>query len=207
MPKKTARPPYNATKGARTRQRIIETAAALFAEHGYSGTALSDVMGRCHLTKGGFYAHFASKEELYLASVRAVLERERVNYVPPPATAPPAEHLRAFLQYMEQTLSGDRPLGRLFLWMLLDRNSDVTQHAIHGVFRSTYDELSRLLRGHSHADSIGHSLLAVALLHDQIRAKIMPPLVSRSTLQIGTAEALEHLVDLPQKRRRPPRRH
>lgn len=198
--RKPSRAPYNASKGARTRERIVETAAALFAEHGYSGTALSDVMSRCHLTKGGFYAHFESKEELYLASVRLVLDREQIKYAPPPESAPPAERLRAFLEYMAQTLSGDRPLGRLFLWMLLDRNSEVTQHAIHGIFHTTYEELSRLLRAQSHGshgDIIGHSLLAVALLYDQIRAKIMPPLVSRATLQIGTAEALEFLVQLP----------
>ncbi|HKY91461.1 MAG TPA: TetR/AcrR family transcriptional regulator [Nevskiaceae bacterium] len=206
MPKKPARPAYRATKGAKTRERIVETAAALFAEHGYSGTALSDVMGRCHLTKGGFYAHFASKEDLYLAAVRMVLERERINYVPPPESAAPTEKLRAFLRYMEQTLSGDRPLGRLFLWMLLDRNSAVTQHAIHGIFHSTYDELSRLLRGHPHADTLGHSLLAVALLYDQIRARIMPSLVPRSTLQIDASQALEYLVEPLVQRRRPSRR-
>jgi hypothetical protein len=50
------------------------------------------------------------------------------------------------------------------------------------------------------------AIRAIPEVHDQIRAKIMPPLVSRSTLQIGTAEALEHLVRSTRSRPRGARR-
>jgi TetR/AcrR family transcriptional repressor of nem operon len=51
-------------KGDDTRQRIIEQAAPLFNQSGYEGTALSDLMQRTGLQKGGIYRHFSSKEEL-----------------------------------------------------------------------------------------------------------------------------------------------
>jgi AcrR family transcriptional regulator len=56
------------TKGERTRQRLIETAAPLFNQRGYWGASVSDVMSAAGLEKGGIYNHFASKDDLALAA-------------------------------------------------------------------------------------------------------------------------------------------
>jgi AcrR family transcriptional regulator len=57
-------------RGGETRRRILEVAAEAFAERGYAGTSLSDVLKASGLTKGGFYFHFPSKEALALATLR-----------------------------------------------------------------------------------------------------------------------------------------
>jgi AcrR family transcriptional regulator len=62
-------------KAEETRRRIMRTAAELFAEHGYAGTSLSDVIAAARSTKGGFYFHFASKAELGLAVVAEAREQ------------------------------------------------------------------------------------------------------------------------------------
>ena len=54
------------TKGERTRQHIVETAAALFNQRGYAAASVSDVMEATGLQKGGIYGHFGSKDELAL---------------------------------------------------------------------------------------------------------------------------------------------
>lgn len=46
------------------RQRIIESAIRLFAERGVDGVGVAEVMGDAGFTHGGFYNHFASKEDL-----------------------------------------------------------------------------------------------------------------------------------------------
>jgi TetR/AcrR family transcriptional repressor of nem operon len=51
-------------EAARTRERIVETAAAEFRQKGVSGTGLADVMAAAGLTHGGFYRHFQSKDQL-----------------------------------------------------------------------------------------------------------------------------------------------
>jgi len=68
-------------KGARTRQQVLEQAAALFNQHGYHGASISDVMEATGLKKGGIYRHFASKEELSLAAFEYATGkmRERFN--------------------------------------------------------------------------------------------------------------------------------
>lgn len=49
---------------ATARQRVLDVAVELFATQGYSATSVSQVIERAGLTKGGFYHHFASKDEL-----------------------------------------------------------------------------------------------------------------------------------------------
>ena len=63
------RPPR--VRGGGTADRILDAAAAVFAERGFAGTALRDVAERVGVRAPSLYNHFASKEALYAA----VLER------------------------------------------------------------------------------------------------------------------------------------
>src|SRR5260370_21011001 len=47
-----------------TRERIIAAAASAIRVHGPDGVSVATIMKSVGLTHGGFYAHFASKEEL-----------------------------------------------------------------------------------------------------------------------------------------------
>src|SRR5881398_298117 len=47
-----------------THDRIVEAAARAIRRSGYNGTGVADIMKRCGLTHGGFYAHFPSREAL-----------------------------------------------------------------------------------------------------------------------------------------------
>ena len=58
---------------AENRARILDAAAALFRERGFAGIGVADLMKAAGLTHGGFYGHFASKEDLMArASERAL---------------------------------------------------------------------------------------------------------------------------------------
>jgi TetR/AcrR family transcriptional repressor of nem operon len=48
-----------------TRERILESAARLFRAAGYDGASIDDIMSGAGLTRGGFYLHFESKEDLF----------------------------------------------------------------------------------------------------------------------------------------------
>ncbi|MFK8104438.1 MAG: TetR/AcrR family transcriptional regulator [Saprospiraceae bacterium] len=62
------------TKSEKTRQLILERAAALFNQKGYSGTSMSDIMKATGLTKGGLYGNFNSKEEISVAAFEHAVE-------------------------------------------------------------------------------------------------------------------------------------
>jgi TetR/AcrR family transcriptional regulator, transcriptional repressor for nem operon len=53
-----------------TRERIIEAAASAFRQRGIADVGVADIMRDAGLTHGGFYAHFASKEELLTEALR-----------------------------------------------------------------------------------------------------------------------------------------
>jgi TetR/AcrR family fatty acid metabolism transcriptional regulator len=50
-----------------TRQRILEAAEVVFAEKGYHGAVVDDILRVSNTSKGGFYFHFPSKQGIFLA--------------------------------------------------------------------------------------------------------------------------------------------
>jgi AcrR family transcriptional regulator len=51
-----------ATKGAASRARLLQAAAAAFAEKGFHATKVSDIVAAAGLTQAAFYLYFGSKE-------------------------------------------------------------------------------------------------------------------------------------------------
>ncbi|HVU03126.1 MAG TPA: TetR/AcrR family transcriptional regulator [Polyangiaceae bacterium] len=63
--------PYPADHKAKTRARIVQHARVLFNKRGFDQVSIDDVMKAAGLTRGGFYHHFASKDDLYAEAVRS----------------------------------------------------------------------------------------------------------------------------------------
>lgn len=55
--------------------RFIETAMKLFAEKGYHATSIQDIVEAWGISKGAFYHHFSSKEDLMLSIVKHHFEK------------------------------------------------------------------------------------------------------------------------------------
>ena len=68
---------YDKEHKDQTRQRIVETAAFRFREHGIESEGVKSLMAAAGLTNGAFYNHFESKEDLAREAVTAAL-KERV---------------------------------------------------------------------------------------------------------------------------------
>jgi TetR/AcrR family transcriptional regulator, transcriptional repressor for nem operon len=65
--------PYTPEHKHETRQKILESARRLFNKNGFSEVSIDEVMENAGLTRGGFYRHFANKDELYAEAVRRFL--------------------------------------------------------------------------------------------------------------------------------------
>ena len=61
--------PYSAEHKQETRTRILESARRLFNRNGFEAVTIGEIMRDAGLTHGGFYKHFAAKEDLYQAAV------------------------------------------------------------------------------------------------------------------------------------------
>ena len=65
---------YRPEHKVETRQKIVKDASRRVRAEGVTGAAVSTVMRDAGLTHGGFYKHFASKDELLMESVSEAFE-------------------------------------------------------------------------------------------------------------------------------------
>ena len=63
--------PYTSEHKTRTRLRIVECARLMFNRKGFDQVSIDEIMKGAGLTRGGFYNHFSSKEDLYAEAVRS----------------------------------------------------------------------------------------------------------------------------------------
>lgn len=54
-----------------TRERLLQSAARVFASRGYDGASIGELTTEAGLSRGALYAHFDSKAELFAATLRA----------------------------------------------------------------------------------------------------------------------------------------
>ncbi len=62
-------------KAAENREHIIDAASRLFREQGFDAVGIDTIMRGAGLTHGGFYGHFASKDELAAQALSRAMER------------------------------------------------------------------------------------------------------------------------------------
>lgn len=65
--------PFTAEHKQKTRQRIVESARELFNRRGFEQVSIDEIMQRAGLTRGGFYNHFKTKEELFAEAISIYL--------------------------------------------------------------------------------------------------------------------------------------
>jgi AcrR family transcriptional regulator len=54
-----------------TRDRALQGAATVFARQGYDGASIAEIAAAAGVSSGALYAHFGSKAELFVATLRA----------------------------------------------------------------------------------------------------------------------------------------
>src|SRR5580700_1114556 len=95
-------------KAAEHRERIIDAAGALFREKGFDGIGLADIMKAADLTHGGFYGHFASKDDLVAQASERAMARAATNWGKVIADAPRSPYA-AFLNHYLSPRHRDDP--------------------------------------------------------------------------------------------------
>jgi AcrR family transcriptional regulator len=110
------------SRGQRTRLAILESAATLASVEGLEGLSLGRLAQHLGVSKSGLYAHFGSKEELQLATIRAAAEMYSRDVMEQavgaePGTAQIIAFCDAFLDYVQH---GPFPGGCFFIASFLD---------------------------------------------------------------------------------------
>lgn len=113
---------------ARTRERVLDAAAQVFASRGFAGASMEEIAAAAGFTRGAVYSNFADKAELFLAVLDEREERraEEVRAIYR-ASATPAAFFAA-LAAAEAYRNDDAEqwlLLRLELWLYAIRNPEV----------------------------------------------------------------------------------
>ncbi|HZZ45253.1 MAG TPA: TetR/AcrR family transcriptional regulator [Pseudonocardia sp.] len=96
---------------ARHHDEVIKAASRLFRERGVASVSVPDVMGEVGLTKGGFYKHFESKDDLVAAAVEAAFGEhfERLEGMSDRSGRDRDETRRAFVDFCLSSAHRDDP--------------------------------------------------------------------------------------------------
>jgi AcrR family transcriptional regulator len=93
-----------------TRERILKSAATLFAEHGFEGSSMPAIARTSGITAGAIYKHFRSKGELLLEVVKRSFESTPL-FIQNSATGAATELPRLASVYTEPELKLVRQLS------------------------------------------------------------------------------------------------
>lgn len=149
-----------------TRDHIIEAADQLFYQQGYEHTSFSDIADAVQISRGNFYYHFKSKDEILdavinvrLANTQRMLEQWEID------GEQPVDRIRSFIHI----LIGNRakikrygcPVGTLCTELAkLNHTSQAEANKLFTLFRTWLRRQFTLLGRKTDADELAMHLLA-----------------------------------------------
>ena len=100
-----------ATKQPDSRTRLLDTAMQVIRAKGYSGTTVDDICSAAGLTKGAFFHHFESKEDLALAAAAhfSQMAERLFGAAPYHELADPFARLLGYVDFRTEILAGPIP--------------------------------------------------------------------------------------------------
>lgn len=149
-----------------TRDHIIEAADRLFYRQGYEHTSFSNIADTVEISRGNFYHHFKSKDEildavinLRLSNTRKMLEQWEIE------REQSADRIRSFISILITNRAKIKkhgcPVGTLCTELAkLDHGSQTQANKLFTLFRTWLREQFTLLGRKSDADKLAMHLLA-----------------------------------------------
>ncbi len=98
-----------------TRELLLEAAKTIFVRDGYEGAELGEIAALAGRTKGAIYAHFKSKEDIFLALVEQDAQHHRIRMYKLLAKSPSAEGNLAALRQFALEMAKDEAWALLIL--------------------------------------------------------------------------------------------
>lgn len=201
------RPNKHQVRTAETQAKLLAAASQLFTEQGFENTQLEQVAARAGYTRGAIYAHYASKEDLFLELLRARIERPLAELRAVLGSEPrTVRRLEKFREWMSHQISD--PLWTIlaleFKLYALRRPS--ARAKLQGMYdllcESNGQEFAKLLFGErlSKWNALNArrrlALLGAVLSASVVEGKFHPELLPRRALQQVLNELMEALLQI-----------
>jgi len=190
------------TEAAKTRERILEAASAQFLSHGITEAGLARLMRAAGLTHGGFYRHFASKDQLVAEACAQAVQSLTAGLESQIRGKPPDQALPLLIGKYLSRSHRDQPATGCVLAALgseLARADAKTRQAATEGFLG----LSRLISGQfksvpAKKAEMQSMAIAAALIGAITLARIVPDLQISNSILVGTRD---HIIKSVRRKR------
>ncbi|MBG9791071.1 hypothetical protein ABD76_00375 [Paenibacillus dendritiformis] len=170
-----------------TRQRILDSARHIFAEHGYAAANLDIIAAEAGLTKGAVYWHFNSKQDLFFGLLQSELERMQA-LLPREArqltdtSCDPADAAARLLRYRFPAQESDTGSAYLFFEFLAASREPEVKRRLQAAYTRIWDlaqaHIEQLQEGGIIASDVPADKLAIllqSLIHGMMISWIIDP--------------------------------
>jgi TetR/AcrR family transcriptional repressor of nem operon len=178
---------YDSEHKERTRQRVVQEAAAAIREYGPDKIGVADLMAKAGLTHGGFYAHFRSKDDLVAEAITQMFDERYEVFRQCMEGAELAAGLAGFIDHYLTTrhrdrrqkgcplpsLSGDLARMPAVARKRFEAGAQRLIHAIADVLRSLGRSEPDALAASLVAEMVGALALSRAVAKEDVSASIL----------------------------------
>jgi len=151
-----------------TRDDIVHAADGQFYAQGFDKTSFSDIAKTVNISRGNFYYHFKTKDDILEAVIRRRVEAAKLMLAEWETDgATPAARLRSFINILivnrDQIRRHGCPIGSLFAELArLGHQSEDQARALFGLFRVWLRRQFELAGLAAEADALAMHLLAMS---------------------------------------------
>jgi len=188
-----------------TQGKILDAAEAVFSEQGFEKTQLEEIAARAGYTRGAIYAHYDSKEDLFLALMdQRVLAKVSAMRQAVETEAVIAKRPAIFRRWLRNQ-AGDHAWGTLMLEFKLyalrrPESRDKLMHMYDTMAKSTGVDFVELLFGENldkasrAAVERRFAILGAILSAVNLESHFRPKLLSKQQLEVVLDELYEVLI-------------
>jgi TetR/AcrR family transcriptional repressor of nem operon len=184
---------YDADHKQKTREKVLDAAAEAIRQEGPHRVGVAGVMAKAGLTHGGFYAHFASKDELVAQAIGHMFDAGALVRLQRLEGLPPGQGLATYIDFYLSPGHRDARLTGCPMPALAADLPRLTPQAqasfAAGVARVTA-AIAGLLAGLSHAEPEDLATSAVAELVGALSLARAEPDPDRSNIMLERSRRL-----------------
>jgi TetR/AcrR family transcriptional repressor of nem operon len=191
---------YDAEHKQKTREKVLAAAAEAIREEGPHRVGVAGVMAKAGLTHGGFYAHFASKDDLVAHAIGHMFDTGALKRIERLRDKPPAEALIAYIDfYLSPAHRDARTTGCPMPALAADlpRLPAAAQESFATGVRRLTGRVAQLLAAMRHADAedLASSMIA-EMVGALSLARAEPDKVRSDQMLATSARILKQRLDL-----------